>query len=75
MLLLEHDIPHSTFSEAVLDCLPSMPWEISLKDRGERVDLRNIDICSVDPPGCTDIDDALHARTLSNGNYEVGVQF
>jgi exosome complex exonuclease DIS3/RRP44 len=23
--------------------------------------------------GCTDIDDALHARKLSNGNYEVGV--
>jgi len=73
VLLLEHDIPHSTFSEGVLDCLPIMPWEITLKDRGERVDLRHVDICSVDPPGCTDIDDALHARVLSNGNYEVGV--
>lgn len=30
-------------------------------------------ICSVDPPGCTDIDDALHSRVLSNGNIEVGV--
>lgn len=30
-------------------------------------------ICSVDPPGCTDIDDALHCRKLKNGNYEVGV--
>ena len=33
----------------------------------------NIDICSVDPPGCTDIDDALHCRKLDNGNFEVGV--
>lgn len=43
------------------------------QDLAERVDLRHIDICSVDPPGCTDIDDALHCRILPNGNYEVGV--
>jgi len=73
VLLLEHDIPHSKFSEAVLDCLPVMPWEITTKDRMERVDCRHLDICSVDPPGCTDIDDALHAKELPNGNYEVGV--
>lgn len=30
-------------------------------------------MCSIDPPGCTDIDDALHWRLLPNGNYEVGV--
>jgi exosome complex exonuclease DIS3/RRP44 len=35
--------------------------------------LRKLSICSVDPPGCTDIDDALHCRQLSNGNFEVGV--
>lgn len=27
----------------------------------------------MDPPGCTDIDDALHCRDLPNGNLEVGV--
>lgn len=27
----------------------------------------------MDPPGCTDIDDALHCRRLQNGNLEVGV--
>merc|ERR1719245_2152607 len=77
VLLLEHDIPHSSFSEAVMDCLPDVtpekPWVITEKDRAERVDCRHLDICSVDPPGCTDIDDALHARLLPNGNYEVGV--
>jgi exoribonuclease R len=35
--------------------------------------LRKYTICSVDPPGCTDIDDALHSRILPNGNIEVGV--
>ena len=73
VLLLEHDIPHSSFSEAVLECLPSMPWSITSKDEAERIDCRHLDICSVDPPGCTDIDDALHAIPLENGNYNVGV--
>lgn len=73
VLLLEHDIPHSTFSEAVLDCLPNLPWSISAQDVSERVDLRNVAICSVDPPGCTDIDDALHCLKLPNGNFQVGV--
>ena len=41
----------------------------------KRKDFREIcpRICSIDPPGCTDIDDALHCRTLPNGNIEVGV--
>ena len=28
VLLLEHDVPRSRFSRAVLDCLPSLPWSI-----------------------------------------------
>lgn len=35
--------------------------------------MRNEFICSVDPVGCKDIDDALHAKVLDNGNFEVGV--
>lgn len=37
----------------------------------KREDLRPLPVCSVDPPGCTDIDDALHCRQLENGNLEV----
>lgn len=73
VLLIEHDVPHSKFSQEVLDCLPEMPWTITEQDYKERVDLRDISICSVDPPGCTDIDDALHSRLLPNGNIEIGV--
>lgn len=29
VLLLEHDVPHSKFSEAVLSFLPQMPWKIT----------------------------------------------
>lgn len=42
-----------------------------LQDLSKRIDLRDFCIVSIDPPGCTDIDDALHCRQLENGNYEV----
>jgi exosome complex exonuclease DIS3/RRP44 len=73
VLLLEHDVPHSDFSEAVKSFLPKLPWVISDEERNKRLDLRDLYICSVDPPGCTDIDDALHCRELENGNYEVSL--
>ncbi|XP_073520066.1 exosome complex exonuclease RRP44 [Phyllobates terribilis] len=73
VLLLEHDVPHQPFSQAVLSFLPKMPWAITPEDMRHRVDLRHLYVCSVDPPGCTDIDDALHCRELENGNLEVGV--
>ncbi|NXD25488.1 RRP44 exonuclease, partial [Spelaeornis formosus] len=73
VLLLEHDVPHQAFSQAVLSFLPKMPWSISEEDMKHREDLRHLNICSVDPPGCTDIDDALHCREIGNGNLEVGV--
>ncbi|KAJ0178909.1 hypothetical protein K1T71_005684 [Dendrolimus kikuchii] len=79
VILLEHDVPHARFSEAVLACLPPNDWTIPKEEINKRVDLRPICICSVDPPGCTDIDDALHARrikgTTDDGlkKYEVGV--
>ena len=73
VLLLEHDVPHHSFSDAVLSCLPSMPWSINELEVKRRKDFRHIDICSVDPPGCTDIDDALHFTRLSADRVQVGV--
>ncbi|KAL6940124.1 exosome catalytic subunit dis3 [Hanseniaspora vineae] len=85
-LLLEHDVEYRPFSKKVLECLPAEghDWkapadlkdpEANKKDAllSKRVDLRDKLICSIDPPGCVDIDDALHAKKLENGNWEVGV--
>jgi exosome complex exonuclease DIS3/RRP44 len=78
-LLLEYDVQYRPFPKSVLDCLPSEghKWKVpsSPSDPGwsGRKDLRNLLVCSIDPPGCQDIDDALHARPLPNGNFEVGV--
>jgi exosome complex exonuclease DIS3/RRP44 len=78
-LLLEYDVQYRPFPKAVLDCLPKEghEWRVptDLDDPGwrDRRDLRQLQICSIDPVGCQDIDDALHARPLPNGNFEVGV--
>jgi len=75
-ILLEHDVAHADWTPQVLACLPEAgpTWTWSPADMlGGRADLRHLQICSIDPPGCTDIDDALHARLLPNGNIEVGV--
>ncbi|KAI9172082.1 Exosome complex exonuclease dis3 [Paramyrothecium foliicola] len=78
-LLLEWDVQYRPFPKTVLDCLPKEghDWRVptSTDDPGwrDREDLRGLLICSIDPIGCQDIDDALHARKLPNGNYEVGV--
>lgn len=78
-LLLEYDVQYRPFPKAVLDCLPveGHAWKVpaSIDDPGwrGRKDLRDLLVCSIDPVGCQDIDDALHARALPNGNLEVGV--
>ncbi|GMH41507.1 hypothetical protein BSKO_09417 [Bryopsis sp. KO-2023] len=75
VLLLENDINTNPFTPAVHACLPPMPWAVGAKELQDehRMDLRDRCVCSVDPPGCTDIDDALHIKDLPNGNIEVGV--
>ena len=78
-LLLEYDVQYRPFPKGVLDCLPKEghDWKVpaSTDDPGwtGRRDLRDLLVCSIDPVGCQDIDDALHARRLPNGNFEVGV--
>lgn len=80
-LLEEFEVPYRAFSASILECLPEEGenWVVPPKDNDPknvwlgREDLREMIICSIDPPGCQDIDDALHARRLPNGNIEAGV--
>ena len=73
VVLLEHDIPQNEFSAAVMACLPPSQWVVTPENSGGRRDLRDVPVCSIDPPGCRDIDDALHAIELPNGNWQCGV--
>ena len=73
VVLLEHEIPTAAFSKNVMNCLPPKDWKVTEENMKGRMDLRHLNVCSIDPPGCKDIDDALHYRLLPNGNCEVGV--
>ncbi|KAK8940904.1 hypothetical protein KSP39_PZI010538 [Platanthera zijinensis] len=75
VILIDNDINTRPFSVQVLACLPPLPWSLSVEDMANphREDLRHLRVFSVDPPGCRDIDDALHCTTSANGNFEVGV--
>lgn len=75
VVLIENDINSRPFSAQVLACLPPLPWSVSSEDLSIpfRQDLRHLRVFSVDPPGCKDIDDALHCIALPNGNFDVGV--
>lgn len=69
-LLQQHDLHLRPFSAAIMAEVP--PSDSPIEPEG-RLDLRSELICSIDPPGCTDIDDALHVKLLPNGNYQIGV--
>ena len=76
VILLEHDVITNPFSSKIIASMP-IPNEdsnvnVTEEDLKVRMDLRHITVCSIDPPGCKDIDDALHCRVLQNGNFEIG---
>jgi len=73
VILHEHGVITREFGEAVYRCLPSADWQPNEEDLKSRRDLRGVLTCSIDPPGCKDIDDALSCESLPNGNFRVGV--
>ena len=72
-LLHEFNVSSEIFSAEVMACLPPSTWVITEDIVKQRTDLRHLPICSIDPPGCKDIDDALHCVELPNGHFSVGV--
>lgn len=57
-LLLEYEVPYRPFGRAILNCLPveGESWVVPPKEDGnliwrDREDLRDLLICSIDPPG------------------------
>ena len=57
-LLLEYEVPYRPFGKAILGCLPKEgeEWKVPRKTEDslewrDREDLRDLVICSIDPPG------------------------
>jgi len=71
VVLIENDINTSPFTPAVHECVPTLPWHVTEEDMQQpgRADLRHLAVCSVDPPGCKDIDDALHVRCCRDAQF------
>ncbi|KAL8272182.1 hypothetical protein Esti_003910 [Eimeria stiedai] len=76
LILRENGITQREFSSAALRCLPPPDWTPALLSEGERsrrLDMRNVLTCSIDPPGCKDIDDALSIERILDNCFRVGV--
>lgn len=73
VILREHQVITRPFSKEVMSCLPPADFKPDSDEIAKRLDLRSIPVCSIDPPGCKDIDDALSCQRLHNGNFRVGV--
>ena len=60
-LLARYDIPAEPFGARALAELPreGADWMVPKEEIERRRDLRHHRACSIDPPGCTDVDDAL----------------
>lgn len=71
-LLIEHGLPYK-YPERVERAAKRIPETIDEKEIVKRRDFRHIKTFTVDPPDAKDFDDALSARLLDNGNWEVGV--
>jgi len=72
-LLIENLVELDPFSTEALACLPveGSDWRVTEDQVQQRKDLRTSRrVFSVDPPGCQDIDDTMHAEVLPNGDVE-----
>ena len=80
-VLSQFDSERRAFSPAALSELPDAAWTPPPAEVAARRDLRAeaeeprelFCICSIDPPGCTDVDDVLSVRFISEAEAEVGV--
>ncbi len=74
-LLATHDIAVDPFCPAALAELPPPDWTPSAEEIARRRDMRGARTASIDPPGCTDVDDALSVGPRADGRpgFEIGV--
>lgn len=71
-ILAEFGLPYK-YPQAVERAAESIPETISAEEIAKREDFREILTFTIDPKDAKDFDDALSARRLPNGNWEVGV--
>ncbi len=68
----EHDI-EPNFMEETMEEIKSIPDSVSESEIGNRRDLRDKKIVTIDGDDAKDFDDAIYIEKLDNGNYLLGV--
>ena len=71
-ILAQYQLPYK-YPEAVERAADKITGEIRPEDVAERVDMRGVWTCTIDPKDAKDFDDVLSIRTLGEGLWEVGV--
>lgn len=71
-ILAEYDLPYK-YPVNVEKAADKIPESIPEEEIAKREDFREVVTFTIDPKDAKDFDDALSARLLDNGNWEVGV--
>ena len=67
-----HDVPHE-FPKEVLDQANQIPLTVQPEEKAGRPDLTDQPLVTIDSIESKDLDDAVVAWKLDNGNYHLGV--
>lgn len=71
-VMRQYDLPHE-FPDEVKREVAKMRLEVTEADVQGRLDLRHIPTITIDGADAKDLDDAISAVKLDNGNYQLGV--
>ncbi|EQK44980.1 ribonuclease R [[Clostridium] bifermentans ATCC 19299] len=71
-VIREHGLPEE-FPKKVLDEAEKVAIEIPQEEIDRRLDLRDMNIFTIDGEDAKDLDDAVSIEVLDNGNYKLGV--
>ncbi|MCP0886334.1 ribonuclease R [Ligilactobacillus sp. WILCCON 0076] len=71
-IVYQHNIP-TKFPEDVLEQIKNIPDQVTQEEKNGRVDLTKQQLVTIDSIESKDLDDAVTAWKLDNGNYHLGV--
>ncbi|MCT3400129.1 ribonuclease R [Lentilactobacillus hilgardii] len=71
-IVYSHDIP-AEFPEDVLQAADAIPDHVTEEEKAGREDITDQDLVTIDGESSKDLDDAVTAWKLPNGNYHLGV--
>ncbi len=71
-IVYDLDIP-TEFPDEVYKQVENIPSEVNVDECKDRVDMRDVQMVTIDGEDAKDLDDAIHIKKLENDNYELGV--